>query len=124
MNVKAFSVGLALFGLFGCASNGLDAHKNSCPSNMVRLVNSPDISVAGSTCQIKDGYLRVSVDVQSEYSQERTLSYRFDWFGVDGSLLGREESWKPIYFYKGELKTIRSIAPSEEVVEFRFLIKE
>ena len=102
----------------GCASSPI------CKNELVTLINDADVRVTGSACRVENGYLRVDIDVQSKYRKERSLAYRFDWFDKEGALVGREEAWKPIYFYKRETKTIRAVAPVKEAVDFRFLFKE
>ena len=102
----------------GCASSPI------CKNELVTLINDADVRVTGSACRVENGYLRVDIDVQSKYRKERSLAYRFDWFDKEGVLVGREEAWKPIYFYKRETKTIRAVAPVKEAVDFRFLFKE
>ena len=102
----------------GCASSPI------CKNELVTFINDADVRVTGSACRVENGYLRVDIDVQSKYRKERSLAYRFDWFGEDGVLVGREEAWKPIYFYKKETKTIRAVAPVKEAIDFRFLFKE
>jgi len=102
----------------GCASSPI------CKNELVTFINDADVRVTGSACQVENGYLRVDIDVQSKYRKERSLAYRFDWFDENGVLVGREEAWKPIYFYKKETKTIRALAPVKEAIDFRFLFKE
>ena len=104
--------------IVGCASSPI------CKNELVTLINDADVRVTGSACRVENGYLRVDIDVQSKYRKERSLAYRFDWFDKEGVLVGREEAWKPIYFYKRETKTIRAVAPVKEAVDFRFLFKE
>lgn len=102
----------------GCASSPI------CKNELVMFINDADVRVTGSACRVENGYLRVDIDVQSKYRKERSLAYRFDWFDENGVLVGREEAWKPIYFYKKETKTIRAVAPVKEAIDFRFLFKE
>jgi len=102
----------------GCASSPI------CKNELVTFINDADVRVTGSACRVENGYLRVDIDVQSKYRKERSLAYRFDWFDENGVLVGREEAWKPIYFYKKEAKTIRAVAPVKEAIDFRFLFKE
>jgi uncharacterized protein YcfL len=102
----------------GCASSPI------CKNELVTFINDADVRVTGSACRVENGYLRVDIDVQSKYRKERSLAYRFDWFDENGVLVGREEAWKPIYFYKKETKTIRAVAPVKEAIDFRFLFKE
>jgi len=102
----------------GCASSPI------CKNELVTFINDGDVRVTGSACRVENGYLRVDIDVQSKYRKERSLAYRFDWFDENGVLVGREEAWKPIYFYKKETKTIRAAAPVKEAIDFRFLFKE
>jgi len=102
----------------GCASSPI------CKNEWVMFINDADVRVTGSACRVENGYLRVDIDVQSKYRKERSLAYRFDWFDENGVLVGREEAWKPIYFYKKETKTIRAVAPVKEAIDFRFLFKE
>jgi uncharacterized protein YcfL len=120
-----------IFGFFKCMALLLTpimvvscASSPICKNELVTLINDADVRVTGSACRVDNGYLRVDIDVQSKYRKERSLAYRFDWFDKEGALVGREEAWKPIYFYKRETKTIRAVAPVKEAVDFRFLFKE
>ena len=115
---KCMALLLTSIVIVGCASSPI------CENEFVTLINDADVRVTGSACRVENGYLRVDIDVQSKYRKERSLAYRFDWFDKEGALVGREEAWKPIYFYKRETKTIRAVAPVKEAVDFRFLFKE
>ena len=115
---KCMALLLTSIVIVGCASSPI------CKNELVTLINDADVRVTGSACRVENGYLRVDIDVQSKYRKERSLAYRFDWFDKEGALVGREEAWKPIYFYKRETKTIRAVAPVKEAVDFRFLFKE
>jgi len=116
--LKYIALLLSSIVVVGCTSSPI------CKNELVMFINDADVRVTGSACRVENGYLRVDIDVQSKYRKERSLAYRFDWFDENGVLVGREEAWKPIYFYKKETKTIRAVAPVKEAVDFRFLFKE
>ena len=99
--------------------------KNACPNGDVVFVGDvDDIDVVSVSCVPRDGVLRVIVELLNDSDEERSIAYRFDWYDKDELVIGKEESWKPLFLYPKEVKTLRATAPNWLAVDTKLSIKQ
>lgn len=74
--------------------------------------------VAGRTAQ-RNGLLVVQVEMKNQDKGNQQLYYRFRWLDEAGLEVGGEEAWKPLKFIGLQKRTIESIAPVPNAVDFK-----
>ena len=121
--------------LAGCRSPGEPKPSESCPGFAeagstkklvelkVRYIDGPEVRVVEMRCVTQDDLLRIDVDLKNDRSREQRVAYRFDWFESNGMSINTDEAWKPLLLYPEDLKTIRTVSPSEDARDFRLIIK-
>lgn len=132
-SILLFVIGAIL--LTGCRSTGEPKPSESCPGFAeagstkklvklkVRYIDGPEVRVVEMRCATQDDLLRIDVDLKNNRSREQRVAYRFDWFESNGMSINNEEAWKPLLLYPEDLRTIRTVSPSEDAQDFRLLIK-
>ncbi|MCX7205115.1 MAG: YcfL family protein [Proteobacteria bacterium] len=74
--------------------------------------------VTGRTAQ-RNGLLVVQVEMKNQDKGNQQLYYRFRWLDEAGLEVGGEEAWKPFKFIGLQKRTIESIAPVPNAVDFK-----
>jgi uncharacterized protein YcfL len=73
---------------------------------------------AGRTAQ-RNGLLVVQVEMKNQDKGNQQLYYRFRWLDEAGLEVGGEEVWKPLKFIGLQKRTIESLAPVPNAVDFK-----
>ncbi len=74
--------------------------------------------LTGRTAQ-RNGLLVVQVEMKNQDKGNQQLYYRFRWLDEAGLEVGGEEVWKPLKFIGLQKRTIESIAPVQNAVDFK-----
>jgi len=131
--IVLFVIGAIL--LTGCRSTGESKPSESCPGfaeagstynfvkRKVSYIGGPEVRVVEMRCAKQGDLLRIDVDLQNNKFTEQRVAYRFDWFESNGMRINTEEAWKPLLLYPQDLRTIRTVSPSEDAQDFRLHIK-
>ncbi len=80
-------------------------------ANSVRI---PEIRVAR-----RNDILIVQSDLRNVGNTDRTVFYRYRWLDSIGSQVGDGESWKQMTLMGQAQQTVKSVAPSAAVTDFR-----
>jgi hypothetical protein len=134
MRLTVSSLLIVMIVFTGCRSTGEpspEIQARTCPGFdapgagevKVRFVDRPEVTVVATRCVMRNGLMRVDVDVRNDRRTEQRLAYRFEWYEAYGMSADTEEAWKPILLYPEDIKTLRSVAPSEAVEDFVVVIK-
>lgn len=67
----------------------------------------------------RNDILIVQADLANSGSSDRTVFYRFRWLDNIGSQVGDGESWKQMGLLGQAQQTVKSVAPSSVVTDFR-----
>lgn len=73
----------------------------------------------------ESGLLKIQVEVQNITRNPRLVNYRFEWVDRDGMLVSTSTSnWKLLSIASNESVMLAGVAPTPEVVDFRFKVLE
>ena len=67
----------------------------------------------------RNDILIVQTDLQNMGNTDRTVFYRYRWLDNIGSQVGDGESWKQMTLMGQAQQTVKSVAPSSNVTDFR-----
>ena len=89
----------------------------------VRMGDTDSIQVTDMRSLMRNGVLTAQVTIQND-SKSNLVSYRFKWIGKNGMTVTDEEAWKPVTIGKGQSTVIMGIAPTPDVIDFRFELNQ
>ncbi len=73
----------------------------------------------------RGGPLQAQVDIANNRLSHRNFAYKFDWYDASGNLIPSQLSvWKPLTLPSKETKTLISIAPSPDAMDFDITIRK
>ncbi|MDA1043829.1 MAG: YcfL family protein [Verrucomicrobia bacterium] len=91
---------------------------DSSLAKKARVVGIQEARVAG-------GFLKIQCELLNTTRGDQTVNFLFEWFDSDGMLVKTPMSrWQTVRLSAGEAKTVDATAPTKEVVDFRFKLKE
>lgn len=106
----------------GAALAQSDAGPVTSPTVAAKLAQRGDTSklyVPEIRATRKNDILVVQADLQNQDKADKTIYYRFQWLNGVGSQVGDGESWKQLQLLGMSVQTIKSVAPTSAVVDFR-----
>ena len=125
---------IAIVVLAGCQSTAEvspEIQAQTCPGfdapgggeAKVRYVDRPEVTVEATRCVMRNGLMRIDIDIRNGRRTEQRIAYRFEWYEAHGMSLDTEEAWKPVLLYPEDVITLRAVAPSSAVEDFVLVIK-
>jgi uncharacterized protein YcfL len=113
---KIFLFPLVLL-LFSCSS------VPSIKEMTIRMGDTDSIQITDMRSIVRNGLLTAQVTIKND-SSSNLVSYRFKWLAKNELQIFDNEAWKPITIGKGQMGTIIGIAPTPDVVDFRFELNQ
>ena len=72
-----------------------------------------------------DGLLSIQVNIRNKKKSDFNIMYRFDWFDKQGmEVYDPANPWTRTTIYGGQFVSLRAVATSPEVVDWRLSLKE
>ena len=73
---------------------------------------------------VKDGYMRVQVDLMNTTRDKKTFMYAFEWFDANGMQVAPTTSiWTQATIFPGEKRSFPQTAGSQSATDFRFKVR-
>jgi uncharacterized protein YcfL len=113
--------------LNGCASSaGVVASQDASGQTTTTVYNDNlGILVRQIRSSPAGGLFKARVIVENETNATQSLQYQFNWYDQQGDELNADgQAWSPFYIYGHNQKSLSSLAPSPEAVQFRVAIRD
>jgi uncharacterized protein YcfL len=91
---------------------------DSSLARKARVVGIQEAEVAG-------GFLKIQCELLNTTRKDQAVNFLFEWFDSSGMLVKTPMSrWQTVRLSSHESKTVDATAPTKDVVDFRFKLKE
>jgi uncharacterized protein YcfL len=75
--------------------------------------------------EVAGGVLKIQCELLNTTRKDQAVTFLFEWFDSDGMQVKTPMSrWQTVRLAAGEAKTVDATAPTKQVVDFRFKLKD
>lgn len=124
----------AMLACGGCRSVNMYAREESRaapnPVEDTRVVTDASLAkkarvVGIQEAKVAGGFLKIQCELLNTTRKDQMVTFLFEWFDSNGMLVKTPMSrWQAVRLSSQERKTVDATAPTKEVVDFRFKLKE
>lgn len=77
------------------------------------------LQVAGLKSALRDGLLKVQIEVVNDWHNQQVLHWRVRWLDEDGFQVGGDEPWKQELLHGKQRKVLQTAAPTRRAADFK-----
>ncbi len=77
------------------------------------------LQVAGLKSAVRDGLLKIQLEVVNDWHNQQVLHWRVRWLDEDGFQVGGDEPWKQELLHGKQRRVLQTAAPSRRAADFK-----
>jgi hypothetical protein len=95
------------------------AGAQSIDSKIESMGRMDHLQVAGLKSAVRDGLLKLQIEVVNDWHNQQVLHWRVRWLDEDGFQVGGDEPWKQELLHGKQRKVLQIAAPTRRAADFK-----